>query len=121
MATTLAKQEKHRLGSRRSVIKSASKDGPGSKSLTHIPYCILTSADIKLGYFDSSVVPSSNETKENVGGTQPGSLARKSEYISPMSFRRCRNDRLSSNGRLAMRTSKTASDFFQESYPSDPI
>ena len=57
-------------------MKDASRDGPGlSQSLTHIPYSILTSADIKLGYFESSVVPSSNQTKENVGGTQSGSLA----------------------------------------------
>lgn len=40
------------------------------------PYSTLTSGNIKFGYFEYSVVPSSNEPKENiVGGSQPGSLA----------------------------------------------
>ena len=38
--------------------------------------------------------------------------------MSPMSCRKCRNGPLSSVGRLAMRASKTASDFFQDSYPN---
>ena len=36
----------------------------------HIPNCILTSSDIKFGYFDSSEVPSSIRAKEyNIGGS----------------------------------------------------
>jgi len=36
----------------------------------HIPNCILTSGDIKFGYFDSSEVPSSIRAKEyNIGGS----------------------------------------------------
>jgi len=58
-----------------SLIRDVIQDGPGSNSLIHTPYCILTSADIKLGYFESSVVPSSNQAKENNGGTQLGSVA----------------------------------------------
>jgi len=64
---------------RKTYIRDPSRDGPGTNSLTHTPYCILTSADIKLGYFESSVVPSSNQAKENIGGTQLGSVAWKSE------------------------------------------
>ena len=63
------------MGDRQYVINDTSQGGLGSNSLAHTPYCILTSADIKLGYFESSVVPSSNQAKENIGGTQSVSLA----------------------------------------------
>ena len=66
---------RHGVGGEQSVIKNASQDGPRSNGLAHTPYRILTSADIRLGYFESSVVPSSNQAKENIGGTQSGSLA----------------------------------------------
>jgi len=56
--------------------------------LDHNPYSTLTTGDIKFGYFESSVVPSSNRAKAHInGGRQPGSLARKSEYFSPTTFR----------------------------------
>jgi len=54
--------------------KSTWPDGPPEMSRSseqattlspiHIPYNVLTSADIKLGYFDSSVIPSSDRAKE---------------------------------------------------------
>lgn len=51
-------------------------NGPRSYSPIHIPYNILTSADIKFGYFESSVMPSSDIAKEYIiGGSQSGSLS----------------------------------------------
>ena len=93
-----------------SPAKRIAGDGSVSRSLIHTPYNILTSTGIKFGYFESLVVPSSNQAKETIGDTQLGSLAAKSEYVSPMTSRKYRNDSLSSNGRLAMRQSKTTSD-----------
>jgi hypothetical protein len=41
----------------------------------HIPYGNLASAETKFGYFDPSVVPSSNIDKEMIiGGSQSGTL-----------------------------------------------
>ena len=49
----------------------------------HIPNITLVSNDIKLGYLDSLVLPSSIVAKEyNVGGSQPESPVLKSTYIS---------------------------------------
>jgi len=87
--------------------------------LDHSPYLPLTSANIKFGYLDSSVVPSSDRAKaNNIDGRQSGSLAWKSEYFSPTTLRKYCIDSLSSWGRLLMRASKTDSDISQASYPS---
>jgi len=56
------------------VIQNACQHKPGS--LTHTPYNILTSASIKFGYFESLVVPSSDQAREiSIGGIQSGSPA----------------------------------------------
>ena len=104
---------------RQSPIEDPIQSNPKSRRPAYTPYSVLTPVGIRFGYFESLVVPSSNQAKETItGGTQSGSLAAKSEYVSPMTFRKYRNSPLSSDGRLEMRVSKTASDFFQESYPS---
>lgn len=83
---------------------------------------ILASAGIRFGYFELSVVPSSDMDNEMmIGGSQLGSLVWKSEYFSPTTFRQYLKSPLSSKGRLAIRASKVCNDFFQESYgPSSP-
>ena len=51
-------------------------DKPEIQSPIHIPDCILTSSDIELGYFESSIASSSGIAKEYIiSGPQPGSLA----------------------------------------------
>jgi len=58
--------EDHRLPTQGAVGRHKNPKVPK----VHIPNCILTSGDIKFGYFDSSEVPSSIRAKEcNIGGS----------------------------------------------------